>query len=199
VDGKDVGSLGDGAWLQRIGYVSQDTFLFDRSVADNIRIGRPDASDDEVRAAARSAGADGFIAALPKGYDTRLQEAGSNLSGGQRQRIAIARALIRQSDLLILDEATSALDLETEAAIFATINALKGSRTVVIVTHRFAPLKIADTIYLLEDGRIVEQGSFEKLLAMRGRFYEMAGSNLYSEEAVARKARELALSGSRTK
>lgn len=151
------------AWRKKIGYVSQDTFLFHDTIANNIRWSTPGASIDAVKAAARAAGIDTFVSALSRGYDTTVGDRGAKLSGGQRQRISIARALVRAPTLLILDEATSSLDSLSEQEIMAVINELRGKMTIVIIAHRLATVRNADTIYVLDDGRIVEHGSWLSL------------------------------------
>jgi ATP-binding cassette subfamily B protein len=164
IDGHAVNDL-DRTYLRRsIGVVPQEAFLFRGTVRENIAAGRPDASFEEVAEAARQAGANTFIRALPQGYETSLREGAVNLSGGQRQRLAIARALVRNPRILILDEATSALDLESEAAIQANMAEITRERTTIIVTHRLASLAIADVILVVDDGRVVGFGSHEELL-----------------------------------
>lgn len=161
------------SWRNRIGYVSQDTFLFNTTVYENIIIGKPDASKEEVLFAAKQAGADEFIEALPQKYDTILGDRGIALSGGQRQRIAIARALIRNPEFLIFDEATSSLDIETERGILALLERHRETKTILLITHRLSSLQLADQIYVLEDGSIVESGQYDELIKNKGRFWEM--------------------------
>src|SRR5262249_31392679 len=151
-----------------VGVVLQDTFVFDSTIRENIAIGRPQATDAEITAAAVAAQLDSDIRAMPRGYDTVLGERGVRMSGGQRQRLAIARAIIRDPRILILDEATSALDAQTEAGIIRTLSTLKQGRTVISVTHRLSWAKEADTILVLEAGRLVEQGSHSDLVAAGG-------------------------------
>jgi subfamily B ATP-binding cassette protein HlyB/CyaB len=170
VDGHDL-ALVDPAWLRRqIGVVLQDSFLFNRSVRENIAVSRPQMNMDQVIGAARLAGAHEFILELPHGYDTILEERGTNLSGGQRQRIAIARALATDPRILILDEATSALDYESEAAFQQNLRSIAQGRTVVIIAHRLSAVAQAQRIIGLDRGRIVEDGSPEQLLASGGMF-----------------------------
>ena len=152
----------------QIGMVFQDSILFTESIRENIRMGRPDASDEEVEDAARAAELHEFIQQLPEGYDTPVGERGGHLSGGQRQRIAIARAILRNPALLLLDEATSALDPATESAINATLQRLAAGRTTVSVTHRLASVVRADLILVLDGGRLIEQGTHEELLHADG-------------------------------
>jgi subfamily B ATP-binding cassette protein MsbA len=168
VDGHDVRAVTQASLRSFMGFVPQETLLFGGTARDNIAFGRPDAGDEEVRAAAKAANAHEFIAALPKGYDTPLGERGVSLSGGQRQRIAIARALLRDPRILILDEATSSLDRESEAAVHRALDVLLQGRTAIIIAHRLSTIRSADRIVVLEDGRIVQQGSHEELLAREG-------------------------------
>lgn len=159
---------------QRIGVVAQEAIIFSASALDNIRYGRPEASDAEVREAARAAYADDFIAALPQGYDTFLGERGVRLSGGQRQRIAIARAILKNPPLLLLDEATSALDAESERMVQAALSSAMAGRTTLVIAHRLATVQAADRIVVIEQGRIVEQGTHSQLLAAGGVYAGLA-------------------------
>jgi ATP-binding cassette subfamily B protein len=167
-DGRDLAEATVASLTGQVGAVFQESILFDSTIRENIRLGRSDASDAEVEAAARAAGIHDFIAALPRGYDSPAGEGGARLSGGQRQRIALARALVRRPALLVLDEATSALDPETEAGIVATLKDLHGRQTIVSVTHRLATAKGADLIVVMAGGRVVEEGSHEGLVARNG-------------------------------
>jgi ATP-binding cassette subfamily B protein len=151
-----------------IGYVPQDPSMFHRTIADNIRVGRPGASDDEVRHAAQLAHAAEFIEVLPAGYQTLVGERGVKLSGGQRQRIAIARAILKNAPILILDEATSSLDSESEALIQQALWTLMADRTAIVIAHRLSTIRKMDRLVVLERGRIIETGSHEALLAQRG-------------------------------
>src|SRR5690606_14496987 len=150
---------------RRMALVGQDVRLFAGTVRDNIRFGRPDATDAEVEAAACDALADGFIHALPQGYETPLGEQGIDLSGGQRQRLAIARALLRDAPIVLLDEATSALDAESEMHVQEAFDRLKRGRTTIVVAHRLSTIVKADRICVLVGGAIVEQGTHRELLA----------------------------------
>jgi ATP-binding cassette subfamily B protein len=152
----------------QFGIVFQESILFDASIRENIRLGRPDATDAEVESAARQAEIHDFILTLPEGYDTRVGERGGRLSGGQRQRVAIARALVRQPSVLILDEATSALDPQTESSINETLRRLTRNHTVLSVTHRLAPVAHSDRVFVLERGKIVEEDTHDALLAKGG-------------------------------
>jgi ATP-binding cassette subfamily B protein len=168
VDGHDVRELAPDSLREQVGYVSQDVFLFDGTVRENIAYGSFDATDAEVEAAARAAEAHEFITDLPEGYDTRIGERGVKLSGGQRQRLSIARAMLRDPAILVLDEATSAVDTETELYIQRALERLTADRTTFVIAHRLSTVKDADRILVLEDGRITERGSHEELLAVGG-------------------------------
>ena len=159
-----------------IGVVAQEPAIFAASVADNIRYGRLNAADDEIRAAARAAHAEGFIEALPQGYDTLLGERGLQLSGGQRQRIAIARAVLRDPPLLLLDEATSALDTESEQAVQAALESLLPGRAALVIAHRLSTVQKADRILVLDAGRLVEQGTHAELVAHGGLYARLAAA-----------------------
>jgi ATP-binding cassette subfamily B protein len=178
LDGQDVRELVLDDYRATLALVEQDVFLFDGTVGENIRFAHPDASDDAVAGAARAAFADGFIAALPKGYDTLIGERGVKLSGGQRQRIAIARAILADPRVLILDEATSSLDVESERAIQTSLEALRKGRTSIIIAHRLSTVRNADRVVVIEQGRIVEQGTHDALLLRGARYAELVAAQV---------------------
>ena len=168
IDGRPAKEYGLEALRERIAVVSQRNYLFNTTIGDNIRMGRPGATQAEVDAAARRAHLDAWIGSLPRGYDTPVGEMGSKVSGGQRQRIAIARALLKDAPILVLDEATSNLDVESEREVNAAIRELAAGRTVLTIAHRLSTVLNADEILVLEHGRIVERGTHASLLAARG-------------------------------
>jgi ATP-binding cassette subfamily B protein len=174
VDGVDVRATSLHELRSHIGIVPQDSTVFSANAMENIRYGRPDASDDEVIAAARAAFADEFILRLPEGYQTFLGERGVRLSGGQRQRIAIARAMLKNPPLLLLDEATSALDAESERMVQAALEAAMADRTTLVIAHRLATVQKADRIIVMEQGRIVEEGNHQVLMQRDGLYAKLA-------------------------
>jgi ATP-binding cassette subfamily B protein len=177
IDGRDIRQLQKDSLRRQLGIVLQDTFLFSETVMENIRYGRLDAADEECIAAAKLANADQFIRRLPQGYDTELSERGSNLSQGQRQLLAIARALLADPGVLILDEATSSVDTRTEVNIQKALLQLMEDRTSFVIAHRLSTIRDADKILVINDGRIIERGAHDELLAQGG-FYH----NLYMSQ-----------------
>ena len=170
VDGHDIADVTLNSLRHNVAVVFQDAGLFNRSIAENIRVGRPEATDAEVEQAARLAEAHDFIAKKPGAYQFVIGERGASLSGGERQRIAIARAILKNAPILILDEATSALDVDTEARIKRALDRLRSGRTTLIIAHRLSTVANADTILVLDGGRIVERGTFGELVAQQGLF-----------------------------
>ncbi|MFD6034331.1 ABC transporter ATP-binding protein [Streptomyces griseoincarnatus] len=170
LDGVDVRDLDFDTLARAVGVVSQETYLFHASVADNLRFAKPDATDEELHAAAKAAQIHDHIAALPDGYDTVVGERGHRFSGGEKQRLAIARTILRDPPVLVLDEATSALDTRTEAAVQAAIDALSADRTTITIAHRLSTVRGADQIVVLDSGRVVERGTHEDLLEREGRY-----------------------------
>jgi ATP-binding cassette, subfamily B, bacterial MsbA len=170
IDGHDLREVSLRSLRAQVALVAQETFLFDDTVRANIAYGRPDVSEGQLVAATQAARADGFIRALPYGYDTRVGERGVTLSGGQRQRIAIARALLKDAPILLLDEATSALDTESEREVQRALDRLMADRTCLVIAHRLSTIRHADRIAVLADGRIVELGTHDQLLATKGEY-----------------------------
>jgi len=174
IDGQDVRGVTLASLRERIALVTQEPFLFDDTIRANIAYARPEATQDEVEAAARAAAAHDFIAALPDGYDTQSGEAGARLSGGQRQRIAIARAFLKNAPILLLDEATSALDTESEQKVQEALERLMAGRTTLMIAHRLSTVRGADRIYVIDAGRVVEQGNHASLIGHGGLYARLA-------------------------
>ena len=172
-DGIDVKDIEKDALRHSLGIVLQDTHLFTGTVAENIRFGKLDATQEEIERAAKIANADSFIRRLPNGYDTMLTSDGANLSQGQRQLLAIARAAVADPPVLILDEATSSVDTRTEALIEKGMDQLMEGRTVFVIAHRLSTVRNANAIMVLEQGNIVERGDHDALLAQKGKYYQL--------------------------
>ena len=183
IDGQDLRDVSLTSLRASIGVVFQESMLFNRSIRDNLLVGKPDATDAEIERACRMAEAHDFISRQPQGYDTMVGERGSTLSGGQRQRLAIARALLKNPPILILDEATSALDAATEAKVSRAMATLMQGRTTFVIAHRLSTVRDADEILVFDGGRIVERGTFDGLLERRGRFAELVSTQLAGREA----------------
>ena len=173
IGGQPIEKIGIGTLRSSIAYVDQNTFLFADTIKNNLKLGNPDVTDDEIINACKLANADEYISALPLGYDTPIYENGSDLSGGQRQRLAIARAILRKPQLLILDEATSNLDTITENAIKNTIFNLSDDISCVIIAHRLSTIRNCDKIYVMDNGKVIEEGSHDELIAKQGTYYKM--------------------------
>ncbi|MBI2939010.1 MAG: ATP-binding cassette domain-containing protein, partial [Chloroflexi bacterium] len=195
IGGYDVRDLKLAFLRRSVGLVLQDVFLFDGTVRENILVGRPDASQEEVIAAAKAANAHDFIAELPLGYNTRVGERGFRLSGGQKQRISIARAILKDAPVLVLDEATSSVDTASEAQIQEALSRLasmplseqgrarrESRRTTIVVAHRLSTIKHADRILVLSDGQIVEHGTHPELLSRNGLYTELYNAQLRRQE-----------------
>jgi glucan exporter ATP-binding protein len=178
INGHDIRSVTLDSLRTSVGVVFQDSMLFNRSIRDNLLVGKPDASQEEIESACRLAEAHEFIVRQPQGYETLVGERGATLSGGQKQRLAIARALLKDPPILVLDEATSALDAATEAKVTKALKALMAGRTTFVVAHRLSTIKDADEIMVFDAGRIVERGGFDTLVRQGGRFAELVASQL---------------------
>jgi len=180
IDGVDIRELRLEELTGLMGIVTQETVLFNDTVLNNIAFGQPGVTRSAVEEAARVAGAAAFIEQLPQGYDTNIGDRGSKLSGGQRQRIAIARAVLKNPPILILDEATSSLDAESEHLVQEALSRLMEGRTTLVIAHRLSTVRRADEIYVVQDGRIVEHGSHEKLVANDGLYSHLCSLQAFS-------------------
>ena len=183
VDGVDIRDVRLRALRQRFAYVEQEPTIFAGTIAENIRFGKPEASDAEVEAASRAALVHDFVVDLPLGYDTMVGERGVMLSGGQKQRLAIARAILKNAPILLLDEATSALDAQSERLVQMALEHLMEGRTTLVIAHRLATIRDADKILVLDDGRIIDQGTHDELVAKGGRYAELARLQFRLEDA----------------
>ncbi|WP_424134080.1 glucan ABC transporter ATP-binding protein/ permease [Roseomonas chloroacetimidivorans] len=183
IDGHDLRDITLDSLRRNVGVVFQDAMLFNRTIRENLLIGRPDATQEELENACRMAEAHDFITRQPNGYDSRVGERGTSLSGGQKQRLSIARALLKDPPILILDEATSALDAATEARVQKALKALMAGRTTFIIAHRLSTIRDADEILVFEQGRIVERGNFDELVTLGGRFADLVRTQLSGAEA----------------
>jgi glucan exporter ATP-binding protein len=199
IDGIDIRSVSLQSLREHIAVVFQDPGLFYRSIADNLRIGKPDATDEELQAAAEAADAHNFIIVKPDGYATLVAERGRSLSGGERQRLSIARAMLKDAPILILDEATSALDNATEARIQRALNRLTKNRTTFVIAHRLSTVRNADIILVLKDGELVEQGRYDELIAMGGLFAELDGQGKFVADAEDSEDADLSVESGETK
>jgi ATP-binding cassette subfamily B protein/subfamily B ATP-binding cassette protein MsbA len=186
VDSTPLAQLDLTGWQQRLGMVSQDTFLFNATIAENIAFGTPGASQVQIEAACQAAQASGFVESMPQGYATLVGERGYRLSGGQRQRLNLARAILRDPELLILDEATSALDSQSERLVQEAIERFERNHTVLVIAHRLSTIVRADQILVLEGGRIVQRGSHNSLLAAGGLYAQLWKQQTQSNKSVVR-------------
>ena len=180
-DGIDVKDIKKDALRRSLGIVLQDTHLFTGTIADNIRFGKLDATQEEIEKAAKIANADSFIRRLPQGYDTMVTSDGAQLSQGQRQLLAIARAAVADPPVLILDEATSSIDTRTEKIVQDGMDKLMKGRTTFVIAHRLSTVKNSDCIMVLEQGRIIERGNHDELIAQKGRYYQLYTGNAIAE------------------
>jgi subfamily B ATP-binding cassette protein MsbA len=183
IDGKDIRTLSLHSLRSHIGTVTQDIMLFDDTVKENIRFGRPDATDEEVIEAAKAAFAHDFIMDMPQGYDTMIGERGVRISGGQKQRVTIARAIIRNPSILILDEATSSLDTESEHQVQKALEQLMKNRTTIVIAHRLSTIQNASRIIVMNGGRVIQEGTHDELLTQGGLYQELYNMQFMSTES----------------
>ena len=195
VDGVDVRKLDPASLRGEVAVVSDDAFLFSAPLRDNIAYARPDASDEEVRTAARRAGLAELVEELPEGYDTLVGERGLTLSGGQRQRVAIARALLAEPRILILDDATSSVDATTESRIKSALAEVMEGRTTFVIAHRLSTIALADEVVVLEDGRVAAHGSHDELLEQSDLYREIVEKGLPDQVFLTRKDEEAEVAG----
>ena len=180
IGGADIRHMEQDYLLSNFAVVFQDVYLFDASIVENIRMAKPDASDDEVKDAAKAAYCHEFIERLPDGYDTTVGDIGGSLSGGERQRISIARAILKDAPIVILDEPTAALDTESELAVQKAIDALVMNKTVIVIAHRLSTIAGADQILVIDQGELVEQGTHQELLKKEGKYNALWQAQLRS-------------------
>ncbi len=184
MDGHDLRDMRLDSLRHNISVVLQDTFIFSGTIMENIRFGRPDATDEEVKDAAKVVGADDFIRRLNNGYETEVEERGNILSAGERQLLSFARALLANPRILILDEATASIDTETEMKIQKALKKLLAGRTAIMIAHRLSTIREADNIIVLEHGRILEQGNHDELMDKKGEYFELVKSQFQMLDAL---------------
>ena len=183
IDGQNLQDVSQYSLRQAIGVVPQDTVLFNSTLLENVRYGRPGASDSDVKHAITLAHLDAFVSRLPKGYDTEVGERGLKLSGGEKQRVAIARTILKQPSILLFDEATSSLDSASEKAVLDAINEVSHGKSSLVVAHRLSTIVNADRILVLDDGKIVEQGNHKTLIAQNGRYAALWQMQQHKDDA----------------
>ncbi len=185
IDGIDIAHLSKASLREKLGYVTQEPFLFNGTVRENLRLALRGASEEEMWRALEAAHAADFVRALPKQLDTNVGERGVKLSGGEKQRLSIARALLKNAPILLLDEATASVDSETERQIQDALDALMANRTAFVIAHRLSTIQNADRIYVLEHGRVIEQGSHDDLLARGGKYAELCRKSFLGQQETA--------------